>query len=48
MSFWVYKRSGGKRRNLYTLGVPWELAMAALGLLAIFGVMLLRRLGVIP
>ena len=48
MSFWVYRRTGGKRRGLYLLGVPWELALAALGLLAPFAVMLLRRVGFLP
>jgi hypothetical protein len=48
MSFWIYKRDGKKRRTLYTLGVPLELAMVAFGLLIVLGVMLLRRLGVIP
>jgi len=47
MSFWVYRRAGGKRR-LYLLGLPWELALPAAGLLVMGAVMLLRRMGVIP
>lgn len=48
MSFWINRRAGGKRRGLYLIGLPWELALTALGLLALSAVMLLRRLGVVP
>ena len=48
MSFWVYRKDRGKRRSLYLLGVPWELAFPILGIAVLLIVLLLRQLGVIP
>ena len=48
MSFWVYKKGRGGRRNLYLLDVPWELAVLLIGIILTLGVLLLRRLGIVP
>jgi hypothetical protein len=48
MSFWVYRKTGGKRQALYLLGVPWEVSLWLLGLVVLLAVSVGRGLDLIP
>jgi hypothetical protein len=43
MSLWIHRRENTRRRSLYLLDVPWELALLVVGIVVLLLVILLRR-----
>lgn len=46
MSFWVYRKERGGRRNLYL--VDWDLGLPLIGIVILLVVLALRLIGLIP